>query len=222
MRRGAHNLAEIARTAQKVPQRPEDGHLAHFPRICFTAHGDEVALTSRGSSVRLDDTIAERLARNPVDFTAKNNATHSSGRKLVAAAIANASASSAALRAHPLARSPGALEGTRVATPFHTASSPNTCPQRPVAVLQAFKTATEPDGLIFETLPVLLTVPVRRFRHCGDGGRLTPSLWLRGCLGQLRAGYPGSWKGLEAALEADLAGRTRRWQEPAWLAPPTG
>ncbi len=206
------NLAEIAERLKRPPIGLKDGILPILLVSALTAHGDEVALYEHGSLVlRLDDAIAERLARNPGHFTVKNNATQSSDRKLVVAAIAERIGLISGTAQPTFLHVARALYRELQSLPPFTQQTRRYISAAAVAVLQAFKTAAEPDSLIFETLPVLLGCPV----FAADGTIATEdsdafAAALADVLGQLRAAY----RSLLNEIWRQLAESAGVWGEP--------
>ncbi len=186
------NLADIAERLKQPPIGLKDGILPILLISALTVHADEVALYEHGSLVlSLDDAVAERLARNPGHFAVKNNATDTSGRRLVMVAVAERLGITTPA-AHPtflhVAR---ALYRELQSLPPFTQQTRRHMSQEAVAVLQAFKTAPEPDSLIFETLPLLLGCPT--FSPTGrvaTKDARTFAADLAGILAELRAAYP--------------------------------
>ena len=174
------NLAEIAERLKRPPIGLKDGILPILLVSALTAHGDEVALYEHGSLVlRLDDAVAERLARNPGHFTVKNNATHPAAESSSWTAIAERLGLISGTAQPTFLHVARALYRELQSLPPFTQQTRRTSPQRAVAVLQAFKTAAEPDSLIFETLPVLLGLPgFAAADSCAQRRTLTPSLSL--------------------------------------------
>lgn len=185
------NLAEIGDLLKRPPIGLKDGILPVLLVPALVAHADEIALYEHGSLVlRLDDAVAERLARNPGHFTVKNNAAAAGARKLVVAAVAERLGLNAGTVPPTFLRVARSLYRELQSLPPFTQQTRRYVSPEAARVLQAFKTAAEPDTLIFETLPVLLGCPA--FAAAGsvaktDADRFAAA--LADALGQLRAAY---------------------------------
>jgi hypothetical protein len=206
------NLAELAERLKHPPIGLKDGILPVLLITALVLHADEVALYEHGSLVlRLDDAIAERLARNPAHFAVKNNAADAQGRKLVVTAVAESlGLMSQASRPTFLRVARSLYRELQLLPPF-TQQTRLYISKEAVAVLQAFKTATEPDNLIFETLPTLLECPI--FVATGRVARKDAYTFARrlgGVLAELRAAY----RSLLDETWSQLAEATGVWGEP--------
>jgi hypothetical protein len=207
------NLTQIAYRLKRPPIGLKDGILPILLISTLVAYADEIALYEHGSLVlRLDDAIAERLARNPGHFSVKNNATASSGRKLVVETISKRLGLTE-YSAHPtflhVAR---ALYRELQLLPPFTQKTRKYLSAEAVAVLKAFKTATEPDTLIFETLPVLLGCPAFGATDCAVTREAESfAAALTDVLDELRTAY----RGLLDRIWRQLADATKVWGEPA-------
>ncbi len=122
----------------------------------LTVHSAEVALYEHGSLVlRLDDAVAERLCKNPIAFSIKNTATVSGDRKQVVQALASRMGMAQQSDASFLQVARALYRELRLLPPY-TQRSTRAVSDEAKEVRQAFRVATEPDVLIFETLPEAL------------------------------------------------------------------
>lgn len=185
------NLAEIGELLKRPPIGLKDGILPVLLVSALVAHSDEVALYEHGSLVlRLDDAVAERLARNPSHFTIKNNATATGARKLVVVAVAERLNLTSGTAQPTFLRIVRSLYRELQSLPRFTQQTCRYISTEAAAVLQAFKTAAEPDTLIFETLPILLGCPA--FAANGSVTRKDADFFaaaLADVLNQLRTAY---------------------------------
>jgi hypothetical protein len=212
------NLAEIGELLKRPPIGLKDGILPVLLVSALVAYADEVALYEHGSLVlRLDDAVAERLARNPGHFTVKNNATETSSRKLVVAVVAERLGLISGAVPVTFLHVARALYRELQSLPPFTQQTRRYISTEAAEVLQAFKTAAEPDTLIFETLPVLLGCPA--FAATGSVTRKDADFFaaaLADVLDQLRSAYhhllDDVWRQLAEATaviggEAEIAAR---------------
>ena len=152
------SLPEISEALALPPFGLKDGVIPVLLTAALLVHSEEVALYEHGSLVlTLDDAVAERLAKNPGHFTVKNPATDSGPRAVVVKALAERLGIGA-----PSSISPTFLQVSRAIyrelqklPPFALKTRKHVS-QTTGQVREAFKTASEPDALIFETLPVIL------------------------------------------------------------------
>jgi hypothetical protein len=185
------NLADIGELLKLPPIGLKDGILPVLLVSALVARADEVALYEHGSLVlRLDDAVAERLARNPGHFTVKNNAAAAGSRKLVVVAVAERLGLASGTVQPTFMRVARSLYRELQSLPLFTQQTRRYVSMEAAGVLQAFKTAAEPDTLIFETLPVLLRC--RAFSANASVTRKDADAFaaaLADVLDQLRAAY---------------------------------
>jgi hypothetical protein len=185
------NLADIADRLKRPPIGLKDGILPILLLTALALRANEVALYEHGSLVLgLDDAVAERMARNPGHFAIKNNATDTGARKLVVEALAERLGITTN-SAHPtfLGVARVLYRELQLLPPF-TLQTRRHVSKEAVGVLQAFRTAPEPDSLIFETLPVILDCPL--FSATGTTARKDAHAFaarLTEVFGDLRAAY---------------------------------
>lgn len=124
---------------------------------CLVHLGEEIALYEHGSLVlRIDDAVAERLARNPGHFSARNTGIHGRSRSAVVQALAERlKITSRSVTPTFLNVATAIFRELRLLPPY-TQKTKRGVSARAVAVRNAFQTASEPDVLIFETLPKIL------------------------------------------------------------------
>jgi hypothetical protein len=186
------NLLELADLLKRPPIGLKDGILPILFITVLASNADEVALYEHGSLVlSLDDAVAERLARNPGHFTVKNNATRTAGRKLVVATVAERLGLNAYAPEPTFLHLARSLYRELQLLPSFTRQTHQYVSKEAAAVVRAFMTATEPDSLIFETLPVLLgrsAIPAAGQVVENEASAFADSLTV--VLGELRAAYP--------------------------------
>lgn len=134
-----------------------------FPLLivtCLVHMGDEIALYEHGSLVlKIDDAIAERLARNPGHFTARNTGIHGESRGKVVRTIAERLKISSASGNPTFLNVATALFRELRILPPYSLKTRRGVSRVAIAVREAFQTAIEPDVLIFETLPASFGLP---------------------------------------------------------------
>ncbi len=153
-------LDEIAERLKLPPIGLKDGILPILLVTALAAHSDEVALYEHGSLLLgLDDAVAERLARNLGHFAVKNTATKRGGRQLVVAALSERLGLTRDGGRPTFLHMARALYRELHSLPPFTQQTRRYVSEQAAAVREAFRTAVEPDALIFETLPGLLGCP---------------------------------------------------------------
>jgi hypothetical protein len=207
------NLEELAERLKRPPLGLKDGILPVLLITALALRADEVALYEHGSLVLgLDDAVAERLTRNPGHFTIKNNATVTGGRRLVVAALAERLGTTAGTAQPTFLGVARALYRELQLLPPFTLQTHRHVSKEAVAVLQAFKSAPEPDSLTFETLPALLScAPFPASAKVARKDAEAFAAGLADILADLRAAYG---RLLEQIWE-QLAEATRVWGDRA-------
>jgi len=147
------NILEIWRELQAPPIGLKDGPIPVLLIACLIVHQDEIAVYEHGTLLlAFDDAVAERFLRNPGHFTIKNTASESAARRAVILKLANRlgiqtysgqpTFLSVARRLYGRMR---ALEPFALTTSKVSSSTD--------AMRRAFKSAAEPDQLVFRDLP---------------------------------------------------------------------
>lgn len=188
---------EIQARLQQPPIGLKEGPIPVLVLAALAAHADEVAIYEHGTLVlALDDAVAERLVRNPSHFSVKNTATETGPRRKVVAAVADR-LGIASYRGDPtfleVART---LYGEIRMLPAYTRQTTAGLNDQAVALRKAFRYASEPDVLLFETIPEVFglrpftakgRIPTSRAAEFAN--RLADAITeLRGAYGRLLAG----------------------------------
>lgn len=147
------NVSEVWQTLQAPPIGLKDGPIPVLLIAALLRHEDEIALYEHGTLLlAFDDAVAERFVRNPGHFTIKNTASDSAARREVIAKIADRldikSYTGSPTFLGVARRLYGRMRGLEPYAWATTRVSPETDAMR-----RAFKTAAEPDQLIFKDLP---------------------------------------------------------------------
>ena len=143
--------------ATKPPYGLKDGVLPLLAVAILLARGDEIALYEHGSLVlEIDDAVAERLAKNPSHFAVRNSATQGGARRTVVGALAERLQIPGSRGQAPtfLNVTTALFRELRVLPPY-TQKTKASLSAEAREFRDAFHTATEPDVLVFETLPDL-------------------------------------------------------------------
>jgi hypothetical protein len=207
------NLAEFAERLKRPPIGLKDGILPVLFITALVLHADEVALYEHGSLVlRLDDAVAERLARNLSHFAIKNNAAATAGRSLVVQSLTERLGISVNASGPTFLGVVRALYRELQSLPPFTLQTRRHVSREAVAVLQAFKTAPEPDSLIFETLPAVLDCTP--FPASGKAARRDVQTFASG-LAEVFADLRAAYSRLLEQVWNQLAEATGVWGERA-------
>jgi hypothetical protein len=206
------NLANIAGRLKCPPIGLKDGILPVLLITALVAYSDEVALYEHGSLVLdIDDAVAERLARNPGHFAVKNNATETSGRKLVVASVAERLGLTSTTEPTFLHVVRALYRELQLLPPF-TLHTHRYLSNQAIAVLEGFKTAAEPDRLIFITLPALLECPVF---EATDRASTTDTHTFADALADVLAELRAAYHSLLDDIWGQVAEATAVWGTPA-------
>ena len=123
----------------------------------LVVHKDEIALYEHGSLVlALDDAVAERLTRNPAHFAVRNTEPKAANAALLSTLWSRGSGYLAVLESTTFLNVATALFRELRVLPPYSQKTKRSLSSEAVAVRDAFHTASEPDVLIFETLPGIL------------------------------------------------------------------
>lgn len=151
------NLVEAAAVLKAPPYGLKDGIIPVLLIAALTARADDLALYEHGSLVLLlDDAVAERMCRNLGHFTVKNAAASRGPRQAVVAALSDALGIQSRTGTVTFLQAVRAMFGTLRALPPYAQQTKVGVSEEAVAVRSAFKTAGEPDTLLFKTLPAAL------------------------------------------------------------------
>lgn len=127
---------------------------------CLVHLGNEIALYEHGSLVlSIDEAIAERLARNPVHFTVRNTSVQGESRSVVVEALADRLKIGSGSERPTFLNVTTALFRELRRLPPYTLKTKKGLSRAAITVREAFQSATEPDILIFETLPAAFNLP---------------------------------------------------------------
>ena len=200
------NILEVWRMLQAPPFGLKDGPIPVLLISALIQHEDEIALYEHGTLLlALDDAVAERFARNPGHFTIKNTASESAARRAVISKIADrleiASYSGAPTFLGVARRLYGRMRSLEPYAWATTRVDPGTDAMR-----RAFKTAAEPDQLIFNDLPKVFglePIPAGRIpksRHLDDFVSA-----LGAAMDELDRAYPDLLRSIQMELARALA-----------------
>lgn len=154
------NLVELGNQLKRPPLGLKDGVIPVLLVAAILQREQEVALYEHGSMVlRLDDAVAERLAKNPGHFALKNMAVSSAPRKAVVQALARTLISTSTAHEPSFLQVARALfRELRSLPPYVQVTRRNLGPTT-IEVRDAFRSAVEPDELFFRTLPRIFGLP---------------------------------------------------------------
>uniref|UniRef100_UPI003D94447D hypothetical protein n=1 Tax=Gordonia sp. B7-2 TaxID=3420932 RepID=UPI003D94447D len=187
------SLAEITRVVELPPYGLKSGVLPVVVIALLLSRRDDVALYEHGSLVlEIDDAVAERLAKNPWHFAVRNSATKGAARSAVVTALAQRMGVRAPGGAKPtfLNVTSALFRELRLIPPFAQKTKASVS-DTAGAIRDAFHTATEPDVLLFETLPGILGV--EKFGSRGRKNTRAAHVYadrLADVVGELRDCYP--------------------------------
>ncbi len=196
-------LTEITRVVELPPFGLKAGVLPVVLVALLLSRRDDVALYEHGSLVlEIDDAVAERLAKNPWHFAVRNSATKGAARSEVVAVLAER----LGVRA-PGGNTPTFLNVTSALfrelrlLPPYVQKTKDSVSATAVAVREAFHTATEPDVLLFETLPEVFGVkPFGPRARKNSQAAMAYAHQLAHAIGELKATYPELLKNVAAQL----------------------
>ena len=194
------NLGEIYERLTAPPIGLKEGPIPVLVVAAILAHGGGVALYENGTFIsRLDPPVIERLIRNPGLFAVKSHAISGVRAKIV-------SNLAEALRAKPLSRNAtiidvvGRLVGRARALPEHTHRT-RQLDRTTISTRTALFEATEPDRLLFETLPTALGF--KPIKAKGDLSDAVIFNYVEAIIGQL-AILDGTFSSLLGHIEAEI------------------
>jgi hypothetical protein len=151
------NLLDTAVRLTAPPFGLKDGVIPVLLVAALVARKDDIALYEHGSLVlTIDDAVAERLTKNPGHFAVRNTQAQSGVRKaVIEALVARFGISSSPENLTFLKVATALFRELRLLPPYAQKTRRPLTPEA-VSVRDAFHTASEPDVLIFETLPAIL------------------------------------------------------------------
>jgi hypothetical protein len=148
-------IVEIWRALQAPPVGLKDGPIPVLLIVALLLSQDDVALYEHGTLVlALDDAVAERFLRNPEHFAVKNTSASSSARKETVAKLATR-LGYASYTGTPtfLGVARRLFAHLRRLEPY--AMGTKTVSATADAMRKAFRSAAEPDRLVFHDLPLV-------------------------------------------------------------------
>ena len=150
------SLADVSSRLTLPPVGLKDGIVPLVLIAGLVARSDEMAIYEHGSLVlSIDDAVAERLTKNLGHFSIKNTETRSGKRSVVVSSLVERMAITNPNRGGPptfLNVATALYRELRILPPYAQKTIRGLSPEA-VAVRDAFHQATEPDALLFETLP---------------------------------------------------------------------
>jgi hypothetical protein len=160
------SLLAVGDRLRRPPLGLKEGVIPVLLIAAILDRDEDVALYEHGSMVlRLDDAVAERLAKNPGHFAVKNMATSSPPRKAAVEALARTLITSTPGAEPSFLQVARALfRELRSLPPYAQATKRNLGPAT-IELRDAFRNAVEPDELFFRTLPKIFGIP--EFGHAG-------------------------------------------------------
>ena len=186
------NLVAVGNRLKAAPIGLKDGVLPVILVAALLKRLDDIALYEHGSLVlNLDDAVAERLAKNPGHFAVKNAGASTGPRRVVVEAVAER------LGIRPLTGTVTFLQVTRAlykeirSLPPYTQQTKRSLSEGALGLRLAFRTATEPDYLLFTAVPESLGLSafsVRGRLSTGAASEFAES--LAAALLELRSTYP--------------------------------
>lgn len=208
------NVADIWGSLQAPPVGLKDGPIPVLLIVALLLHQDDVALYEHGTLVlALDDAVAERFVRNPGHFAVKNTAASSAARREAVSKLATRLGYTSytgsptflgvARRLYAQLRSlePYAM-GTKSVSPAAD------------SMRKAFRSASEPDRLVFHELPVVFGLaPIPADRKVSSTAIDEFVSAMGAAIDELKGAYPALLRTVEGELARSLAeprGQLRR------------
>ncbi len=153
---GRVNLIDVALRLAAPPFGLKDGIIPLLLIAVLIARQNEIALYEHGSLVlAVDDAVAERLTKNPRHFSIRNTESTSGARKAVIDALVSRFGISGFAEQPTFLNLATALFRELRLLPPYAQKAKRPLSANAIAVREAFHTASEPDVLIFETLPAV-------------------------------------------------------------------
>ena len=156
---GRRSLDEISGDLKAAPIGLKDGVIPVLVMTALESRERDVALYEHGSLVmKLDDAVAERLARNPGHFTVKNLATDGGSRKAAVASLSRTLIQGAEDRDLTFLQVARAIFRELRELPPYTQQTKKGISTPAQEVRDLFRSAVEPDVLFFAELPKALGI----------------------------------------------------------------
>lgn len=150
------NLMDVAARLAAPPFGLKDGIIPLLLIAVLIARQDDIAVYEHGSLVlAVDDAVAERLTKNPSHFSIRNTESQSGARKAVIDALVSRFGISGFAEQPTFLNLATALFRELRLLPPYAQKAKRPLSADAIAVREAFHTASEPDVLIFETLPAV-------------------------------------------------------------------
>jgi hypothetical protein len=205
------NLVDLGSRVKRPPFGLKDGVLPVLLVAAILQREEDVALYEHGSMVlRLDDAVAERLAKNPNHFAVKNMAATSSPRKAAVEALARTLIASFDLREPTFLQVARALFRELRALPPFVQTTKRNLGTATIEVRDAFRSAVEPDELFFQTLPRIFGLPEFSYMGSADVGRAEEFAGrMADAILELRQAFPNLMTSITHQLAVATASPTR-------------
>lgn len=209
------NLDEITVDLKMAPIGLKEGVIPLLVMTALVNRERDIALYEHGSLVmKLDDAVAERLARNPGHFTVKNLATDGGSRKAVVASLARALIQGAEARGLTFLQVARAIFRELRELPPYTQQTKRSVSPTAQQVRDLFRNAVEPDVLFFEELPRVLglkTFPARGRADLANAEAFASG--LTDALLELKGHFPSALTSITHLLAEATASTTRELPE---------
>ncbi|PEG34375.1 hypothetical protein CQY20_25930 [Mycolicibacterium agri] len=187
------NLGELASRLTRPPYGIKDGIVPLLLITAIVARSDEVALYEHGSLVlSIDDAVAERLTKNLGHFAIKNTQTRAGTRLAVVQSLVRRLGITKPKGEFPTFLNVATALYRELRTlPPYAQRTRRELSTEALAVREAFHHATEPDTLLFETLPAVFGLAPFKGRGRPDPGTADRFAdQLAGAITELRETYP--------------------------------
>lgn len=208
-------LDEISADLKAAPIGLKDGVIPLLVMTALVNRERDVALYEHGSLVmKLDDAVAERLARNPGHFTVKNLATDGGPRKAVVASLSRTLIQGAEDRDLTFLQVARAIFRELRELPPYSQQTKKGISATAQEVRDLFRSAIEPDVLFFEQLPKALGVTEFSARGKADHAQAEAfSSGLTDALLELKGHFPSVLTSITHLLAEATASTTRELPE---------
>ena len=209
------SLDEIAVDLKMAPIGLKEGVIPLLVMTALVNRERDIALYEHGSLVmKLDDAVAERLARNPGHFTVKNLATDGGARKAVVASLARTLIQGGETRDLTFLQVARAIFRELRELPPYTQQTKRSVSPTAQQVRDLFRNAVEPDVLFFEELPKALglkTFPARGRADLANAEAFASG--LTDALLELKGHFPSALTSITHLLAEATASTTRELPE---------
>jgi hypothetical protein len=208
-------LDEISGDLKAAPIGLKDGVIPLLVMTALVNRERDVALYEHGSLVmKLDDAVAERLARNPGHFTVKNLATDGGPRKAAVASLSRTLIQGAEDRDLTFLQVARAIFRELRELPPYSQQTKKGISATAQEVRDLFRSAIEPDVLFFEQLPMALGVTEFSARGKADHAQAEAfSSGLTDALLELKGHFPSALTSITHLLAEATASTTRELPE---------